>query len=596
MNQAFKEISTLLIEDHPGDARLITEYLKESFLEFQPAVEVADTLDEGIDWLKQEDFDVILLDLSLPDSFGMDTFDRVLKEVGTIPIIVLTGLDDERLGIEAVEAGAQDFLKKGELSATLLGRSILYALQRNQLNARLEENKERLQQAQELAHLGNYEIDLKTGEIRWSDETFRIFEMDPNHSEPSYEELKPMIFPKYREDIDAVIENVRKTGQRDYLELGINTQNGQQKYLYSIVDPVKNKNGEVVRIFGTTQDITDRKNAELQLRENEQRYRMLFQCTTDEILVFQLDDDMESLPYMEVNDTACELLGYTREELLQKTPYDIVGAEPQEIRKRIETVFRQGEGSYESQHVTKDGTMIPIDVSARSFIYQDRVTIISIGRDVRERRKLEQEVLSISEQERQRIGRDMHDDLGQMLTGVGLMAKNLASSLKSQEIEEADEAQEIADMIKEADERARALARGLVPVNVQSNGLDSALEELTKESEKIYDINIDYTNDCSIELHDNSSAIHLYRIAQEAINNAIKHGKTTNIEVELNESGGQIMLRVDDNGNGLPEEPEQRGDGMGLRIMHFRAQMIGGNLEINSKNGEGTEILCRMPL
>ena len=552
-------------------------------------------MEKGIDILREREVDVILLDLSLPDSFGLETFEEIKAQAEAVPIIVLTGLDDEELGIKAVRAGAQDFLRKKDITATLLGRAILYAMQRYQLNLRLERNQERLKQAQELAHLGNYELNLKTGEITWSDETFRIFDMDPSESPPTYDELKPMIFPEYRDDIDKVIERVRKTGRRDYLELGITTQNDKEKYLYSIVDPIKDKDGKVVKIFGTTQDITQSKKAELQLRENERRYRMLFQGTTDEILVFQVDDDLEPLPFLEVNDIACEILGYSRQELLQKTVYDVVDADNEEIRKRIADVIKEKKSVRESQHLTKEGDAIPLEVSARSFKYNGRRTILSIGRDVRERRKLEQQILNISEQERQRIGQDMHDDLGQMLTGISLIAQNLAKKLGSQGAEGADQVQEIADMVKEADEHARALARGLVPVNIESNGLDNALQELIKKSEKMYEIDIHYSNNQNIELEDNSSAVHLYRIAQEAINNAIKHGKPTTIDVDLNVEDRYATLSVEDNGSGFPESKEN-GDGMGVRIMNFRAQMIGGNLEINSATGSGTEIICRMPL
>ncbi|SMO64784.1 hybrid sensor histidine kinase/response regulator [Fodinibius sediminis] len=589
-----EQIKTLLIEDNPGDARLIEEYLKESFFEFKPTLTLADTLEKGMSFLQEKDFDVILLDLSLPDSFGLATFDAIHKTTETVPVIVLTGLDDEKLGIEAVQAGAQDFLKKKDIDAILLGRAILYAMQRHQLTLRLEKSQQRLQQAQELAHLGNYELDLESGEITWSDETFRIFEMDPEEPAPTYEELKPIIIPEYREDIDAAIREVQERGQRGYLELGITTKSGKTKYLYSIVDPIKDKNGEVVKLFGTTQDITDRKRAELQLRENERRYRMLFQGTTDEILVFQVDDNREPLPFLDVNDIACELLGYSHEELLEKTLYDIVAAEKDEIQKRIADVIDSGKRIHESQHITKEDEVIPLEISARSFSYNGRPTIISIGRDVRDRRKLEQEILNISEQERQRIGRDMHDGLGQMLTGIGLIAQSLSNKLESQGAEGAEKVQEIADLVKEADEYARALTQGLVPVNIESNGLDSALRELTRKLSKMYDIDIQYSNTPEAKVDDNASAVHLYRIAQEAINNAIKHGNASVVHVALNMEKDHIMLHIEDNGQGFPG-PEEISDGMGVRIMNFRAQMIGGHLEIKSENGEGTEVFCQMP-
>jgi two-component system CheB/CheR fusion protein len=452
-----------------------------------------------------------------------------------------------------------------------------------------------LQQAQELAHIGSYEMDLETGEVIWSDETFRIFEMSPKGKAPDYEELKTMLHPAYVDNIETAIEKVQKEGKREFLELGITTKKGNTRYIYSIVDPVKNKKGEVVRIFGTTQDITHRKKAEEQRIENVRRYRMLFKAATDEIMVFQLDDDMEPLPFMEVNDIACDILGYTREELLEKKVYDIISADKEEIKKRIREALREKERVYETQHISKDGTVIPLEISVRAFTYNGRPTIISVGRDVRERRKLEQEILNISERERQRIGRDMHDDLGQMLTGIGLIAQTLSNDLESKGLQAAEKVQEIADLVKEADEHSRALSRGLVPVNIDSNGLDYALRELTRKSSKMYDIDINYFNGQENIIDNNSSAIHLYRIAQEAINNAVKNGNATVIDVKLTSNDDHMTLCIDDNGSGFPE-PEERGDGMGVRIMNFRAQMIGGNLEINSEKGKGAEIICQIPI
>jgi len=330
------------------------------------------------------------------------------------------------------------------------------------------------------------------------------------------------------------------------------------------------------------------------IRKDEKRMSALFKATTDEIMVFQIDTDMNPLPFLEVNEVACEILGYTREELLQKTLYDIVATDKEHIKQHLQKVIMRGESLHESKHLTKEGEGIPLEISARSFTYSGRQTIISIGRDVRERRKLEQEILNISEQERQRIGRDMHDDLGQMLTGTALIAQNLATKLKSKGIEDAPKVQKITNMIREADEHARALARGLVPVNVESNGLDIALQELARKSTDLYDVEVQYSR-CHCKLFDdNSSAVHLYRIAQEAINNAIKHSEATRINVELAPHDDHILLTVSDNGVGLQVQNEKN-NGMGLRIMKFRAQMIGGSLEMKSESGKGTEIICKVP-
>lgn len=590
-----EHIHILLIEDNAGDARLIEEYLKESTIQLQSSIEVERNLKNGINRLNKNYFDVILLDLTLPDSSGFETLEQVNHVSHLVPIIVLTGLDDEEVGIEAVQRGAQDFLIKKEINATILGRSILYAIQRNHLTQKLERSQERLKQAQQLAQLGNFEHDLRTGELLWSEETYRLLELDPDQKTFPFDEFREMIFPEDRKRVHQANKKVYNNGERQYLELRVKTKTGKTKYLFSILDPIKDNAGEVVKIFGTTHDVTQQKKFEKKLKENERRYRMLFQATTDEIMVFQLDDAKKPLPYIEVNNIACDILGYTHDELLQKTVYDIVDFDEQEINKRIEEVLRRGKTVSETKHLTKEGEAIPLEISVRAFNYDGRPTIISIGRDIRERLKLEREILNISEKERQRIGRDLHDDLGQMLTGIGLIGQNLSNKLKTKDRDTAEEVQKIVDMIREADEHARSLARGLVPVNVQSNGLDSALQELINKAEKMYDIDIFYSNNVHNIFDTNLPAIHLYRIVQEAINNAVKHGKATSIEVELFSDNQHLLLRIKDNGCGFSETSHQS-DGMGIRIMHFRAQMIGGNLEINSDKKKGTEVICRLSL
>ncbi|HKK44072.1 MAG TPA: PAS domain S-box protein [Balneolaceae bacterium] len=594
MYYSIKDIKILLIEDNPGDGRLIQEYLKDPAITFQANIDIEKNLEKGIHQLRRRQYDIILLDLSLPDSSGLVTLEKVRNVAGPIPIVVLTGLDDEEIGFEAVHKGAQDFLTKKEINVTVLSRAVLYAIERSQLLQKLKKSEGRLRQAQQLAHIGSFEHNLKSGEFLWSEEVFRLLELEPGKRNLKYDDFWDMIHQQDREDFDEAIKRVHKNGKRQYIEFRVQTYSGNIKHLYSILEPIRTNDNNIVKIFGTTHDITQRKKTEQQLKENERRYRMLFQATTDEILVFQLDDNMDPLPFIEVNDVACNILGYSREELLQKTLYDIAEADDGEIKRRINGVINFGATLHDSKHVTKKGNIIPLEISARSFLYEGQQTIISIGRDIRARQKLEQEILNISERERQRIGRDMHDDLGQMLTGIGMIAQNLANRLKANRLPAADDVQEIADLVKEADEHARSLARGLVPVNVESNGLSSALQELAEKRSKMFNINIKYTSKQADEIKNSSSAVHLYRIAQEAINNAVKHGEATFIDVELSVLEDHVLLTVKDNGKGF-SEARQKSDGMGVRIMNFRANMIGGNLKINSEPGKGTEIICKIP-
>ncbi len=187
-----EKINILLVEDNPGDARLLDVYLRSSFNNTFNLYTTA-LLSKGLELLEQHLFNIIILDLSLPDSSGLDTFKRMHAHSPQIPIIVLTGYEDETTGLNAMKLGAQDFLIKGKVNGKELSRSINYSIERYKLLKKLSENAKKLEErsadllkerlkladAQKLAHIGSWEWDLIEDRINWSDELFHIHEMDP---------------------------------------------------------------------------------------------------------------------------------------------------------------------------------------------------------------------------------------------------------------------------------------------------------------------------------------------------------------------------------------------------------------------------------
>ena len=213
------------------------------------------------------------------------------------------------------------------------------------------------------------------------------------------------------------------------------------------------------------------------------------------------------------------------------------------------------------------------------------------------RKKLEKDILHISEHEKQRIGQDLHDDLGQQLAGIWLLSDLLKTSLVGKGSPEAEDAGKIAGLLKDALALTRSLARGLHPVAVQSGGLIAALDELAARNSGMFRIRCRCKCPPAIEM-DNTTATHLYRIAQEAVTNAVKHGQAKEVDIELSTNPHQTVLSVRDNGRGkgIADVPPKR-QGMGLRIMNYRADMIGGVLDIKrSQTGPGTTVVCTIPI
>jgi len=214
-----------------------------------------------------------------------------------------------------------------------------------------------------------------------------------------------------------------------------------------------------------------------------------------------------------------------------------------------------------------------------------------IFRDITERKRLEKEVLEISDQERRRIGQDLHDGLCQHLAGIELMSQVLEQKLADKSKGDAARAGEIARHVREAISQTRSLARGLSPVTLESEGLGSALHELATITEKMFGIACRVVCPRVVEIRTLAVATHLYRIAQEAVSNAMKHGKASKVTIRLETANERSILTVSDNGSGIPSVP-QKSTGMGLRIMEYRAGMIGGQLSIFRNPGGGTTVQC----
>jgi signal transduction histidine kinase len=210
--------------------------------------------------------------------------------------------------------------------------------------------------------------------------------------------------------------------------------------------------------------------------------------------------------------------------------------------------------------------------------------------------KLEHEIIGISEREQRRIGQDLHDGLCQFLAGIGCAAASLKGDLAKMNLDaEAKVAEELATLLQDAVVQTRNLARGLVPVKMEEVGLASALEELTVSITRLTGTQCLFASSGNAIPLNDSAAMHLYRIAQEAINNAMKHGKAERIVVSLGGGAWGAALRIEDNGVGISNTSTASG-GMGLNIMQYRARLSGGQLQIEPRPSGGTIVACSVRL
>jgi len=213
--------------------------------------------------------------------------------------------------------------------------------------------------------------------------------------------------------------------------------------------------------------------------------------------------------------------------------------------------------------------------------------------EIGERERLEKEVLHVVEREQQRIGRDLHDSLCQHLTATALAGKVLEEQLGAQSAPAAA-ALRVVGMVEEGIILARNLAHGLMPVELESTGLMDAFEELAETISEQFHITCQFTCEVPVLIPEASTATHLYRIAQEAVSNAIKHGRAKQIAIQLTKTEEGTMLEISDDGLGMPS-PLPAGRGMGLRIMAHRAIMISGHLTVHCGATGGTVVTCVLP-
>jgi signal transduction histidine kinase len=206
----------------------------------------------------------------------------------------------------------------------------------------------------------------------------------------------------------------------------------------------------------------------------------------------------------------------------------------------------------------------------------------------------QQQLLAISEREQTRFGAELHDGLGQQLTAIELRCQSLKQDLPVSRPDLAKELSEIGQFLREAIAQTRSLARGLSPVHLGSGGLVEALGELAARMSKGGRVQCTLEAPSSVVVQDVYLAGHLFRIAQEAVNNAVKHSRATEVVIRLTDQDGVLYLEIADNGKGLPKTP-RLDQGIGLQIMKHRASVMGGELEIRSRTGKGVTVTCRLP-
>jgi two-component system CheB/CheR fusion protein len=294
-----------------------------------------------------------------------------------------------------------------------------------------------------------------------------------------------------------------------------------------------------------------------------------------------------------VNESELEILGRPSREVVDY-PLATFHDDPAVIGEILDKVARRETvRNCHARVVRKDGSIRHVLVGANGLWKAGRLGYSRwFVRDISRRRDLEREILAIAERERERIGQELHDDLCQQLTAIEYMSETAATELELAQPASARAVHQISQSLRHAVDHARELARGLSPHAVMGNGgLTAALQDLAERTGKIFQRDCSFRCAAPVLVVDQATSIHLFRIAHEAVGNAIKHGKANRIDIQLKVQGRDLILGVHDDGCGLPEQP-MAGRGMGLRIMQYRAGAINGSIVVQREKAGGTAVVC----
>jgi len=487
-------------------------------------------------------------------------------------------------------------------------------LERRRAEEALRDSQVRLTKAQEMAHLGSYEIPVDSAKkLHWSDEVFRILDREPGSDLLSPQEYRDDIV--HPDDRIHVEESIRDAvaGDAPYnVEYRVRLPGGGVRWVHSVAEAVRNHEGKVIKFVGTLMDITERKVAELALRESEERYRSVIETAGSIILVLAPDNRI-----LEWNREAESVYGWRRDEAIGR---DLEVCFPGDIQRVLKDHLGQVMAGKEIRGIE---TAICARGRVRVLCWNlDRLVdsqgqatgIIAVAQDITERKRVEEQlhktlnqvrtlsgrVEVVREEERARIARELHDELGVGLTCLKIDLSRLQSLIgdgsgpwKAPMMDE--KIRSMMDFIDTQIVAVQRLVTELRPPVLDDLGLLAALEWQAQDFEHRTGVRCRFSATHPDLPLDSDRASMIFRICQEALTNVARHAHATEVDVSLEVREGTLLLQVKDNGQGVPEEKLFAPQSLGLLGMRERADLFGGHVSIIGQGNRGTTVTMVLP-
>jgi PAS domain S-box-containing protein len=338
-----------------------------------------------------------------------------------------------------------------------------------------------------------------------------------------------------------------------------------------------------VDLYRKTRDV-------LRLNAKLQRQAHLLDQSYDAIFAWRLGN---GIVYW--NKAAEQLYGYTATEALGRVSHQLLATEyPVSHSELLAALELKENWAGELVHRHRDGHRLMIESRMRLVRSEKDALVLEVNRDITQRKELEREVLEVVSQEQHRIGQELHDGVNQELFALNLISTALSLRLAKVTPHEEKQAARITEGLTRVQRQIRALARGLVPFELDPEGLHAALEDLAERTSEHSDVVCKLDRLAPVQIEDSVVATHLFCIAQEAIRNAVRHSQSRSIRLSLQQSAGRVVLSICDDGKGLPADLNEP-TGLGIRLMQHRASLISGWLTVGPAKGGGTIVTCTLP-
>ena len=436
-----------------------------------------------------------------------------------------------------------------------------------------------------------YDLDIRSGKVeRHGFE--RIFDLDWARDIDSFGKWLGLVHPEDRERVVTMV-NAGRLAKRNYeMHYRVQHKDGRTLHVWHRATYMLGPDGEILRAFGIIEDVTENRRQQHQLRMQASIIERMHEG------VMLLDSNAQILF---TNSAIDRIFGYGPGELVGLNAHILSLRSKEAFDGLAQSILRGVEGERSSvvdlEGRCRDGTPCPLQCQFSSMQFGEQRCVIGVMSDASDRKQLERELMQATTRVQQRIGGDLHDGLGQQLTGIAMMLKGLVQRAEKTGSDALRvEIEGIVGLVNAAIQSTRTLARGLSPVSADREGFLEGFAELGDQILERYGVRVQLDLQLPAELHlDENMASHLYRIAQEGVTNAARHAGADRVQLQLTIAGQDVEMLIVDNGRGFDPAQVSHG-GMGLRVMRFRAQMIGGYLAVETRPGDGTTLRCRAPL